>query len=196
MNAGIVTSFLIGGLLLLSILQMNFTVNSNAAQTTLQIVTKNNMQAITTTLTSDLGRMGHNVDSGVQVVDNSSNSEKITFQADIDGTVRTITWEFKDDTEFSESANPNDYQLVRTGPVSTGNVQTTVYAAVHFNVTYFDADGNTTGDMGEVKQINIELLSESPEAIGQNSSSDSDVYGRSFWQKTIVPPSMQFRGNN
>lgn len=196
MNFGIVTSFLIGGLLMLSILQMNFTVNTNAAQTTLQIVSKNHMEAITRTLDGDLGRMGYNVDAGEQVISSSSGPKKISFQADIDGTVSTITWEFKDTDEFTASANPNDYKLLRTGPVSTGNVQTTVYPAVHFKLTYYDLDGNITTDYGLAKQIKVELMSESPEAIMRNTSSDGEAYGRTFWQKTIVPPSIQFRDNN
>ena len=204
MNLGITTSFIVGGLLLLSILQMTFTVGSNATETTLQLMAKQNLRTISQTLNSDFNRMGY-IQAGnsitSQIIDNSSNSTRITFQADIDNSTpgaETIIWKFRKSTsgEYDSSPNPNDYQLVRTGPVSPGNIDDTIYPVVDFELTYLDQNGNditSSGNKENVRKIKVEVLTESPDAISINN--DNRRYGRSHWSRTITPPSLQFNTN-
>lgn len=204
MNIGITTSFVVGGLLLLSILQMTFTVGSNATETTLQLMAKENIRTISQTLNNDFSRMGY-IQAGNSitgdVINNSSNSTKIIFQADIDNSTpgaETITWEFLNSTsgEYSSSPNPNDYQLKRTGPVSSGNVDDTIYPVVDFKLTYFDRNGNditSSGNKENVRKIKVEVLTESPDAI--STKNGTKRYGRSHWSRTITPPSLQFNTN-
>ena len=198
MNLGITTSFIVGGLLLLSIMHMTFTVQSNSTQTTLQSISKNKVQAISQTISADFQRMGYGVDLGDPVDDviHSISSDKISFEADLhdDGSPETITWEFTN-TEYSESQNPNDYELIRTGPVSSGSgsVEST-YAVTSFNLTYYEDDGTVTTNKSEVDRIKIELVCESPQKI--TVSDGDDIFGRSFWQRTIVPPSIHIRQMN
>lgn len=198
MNLGMTTSFIIGGVLLLSIMHMTFTVQSNSTQTTLQSISKKQIRTISQTITADIKRMGYGVDQSEPVsnVLHSISSDKISFEADIDdnGLTETITWEFTN-TKYTGSPNPNDYELVRTGPVSptSGSVKTT-YSATSFNLTYYDAEENVTTNRSEVDRIKIEVVCESPERIAVNNG--DDIFGRSFWQHTIVPPGIQIRQTN
>lgn len=175
MNIGITTSFLVGGLLLLSILHMNFTVSSNSTEATLQLVAKNRMMAVTETMTADFGRMGYNVPANQDVIISSS-PQDITFQADVDddGSTETISWIF----------NSNDSTLVRTGPVSSGGPSE--------EMTYPVSDFELQIQGNSRIQVKVECMS--PEPISHNPNGN-DVYARSLWQKTFAPPSLQFRQN-
>lgn len=198
MNLGMTTSFIIGGLLLLSILHMTFTVQSNSMQTTLQSISKKQVQTISQVITADFKRMGYGVNQSQPVEDviHSISSDKISFEADIDdnGITETITWEFTN-TKYTSSANPNDYKLIRTGPVSptSGSVETT-YPATSFDFTYYNIEGNVTTNRSEVDRIKIEVVCESPQKIAVTNG--DDIFGRSFWQRTIVPPSVHLRQTN
>lgn len=198
MNIGITTSFVVGGLLLLSILQMNLTVNNDAAATTMQIAAKNQVQAITQTLTADFNRMGYNVNSSKQVILNFK-SNKITFRGDIDEShpgVETITWNFTNGN-YKATDNPDDHKLIRTGSVSAGSgSKPLTYPAVSFKLTPYNwqhvdlSDSTQKVIKEQTEQIKIEVLCESPEAILANGPDGKKVYGRSFWQQTIIPPSL------
>lgn len=195
MNIGITTSFIIGGLLLLSILHMNITVSNNSMQTTMQMTSKNYTKAISETISADVQRMGFQV-SGEEIRDVilKAESDEIQFKTDLndDGSVETITWEMTSD-EFSKSSNPNDYELVRTGPVKAGGPvdAKSVFPVVSFEVTYFDTRNQPTSTIEDIDQIGIEIVTESPEAVTINGGNKN--YGRSFWQRTFVPPSLHLR---
>lgn len=193
MNLSIITSFVVGGLLLLSILHMNFTVSNDSMQTTVQMVSKNRLQAVTQTLTADLQRMGFGVPPGDPVI-NSMSAEKISFQANLDGTERTIIWEFRNTSHYTASTNPNDYELVRTGPISAGSVQSITYPVVSFKLTYYDIQDNETNSPADVDYIKASVVVESPDAV--SNVQGVQTYGRSFWQQTIVPPSLHIRKLN
>jgi hypothetical protein len=201
MNIGITTSFIVGGLLLLSILHMNMAVSNNSMQTTMQMTSKNYTKAVSETIAADVQRMGFQV-AGEEVRDVIliAESDRIQFKTDLDddGSVETITWELTS-TEFSKSSNPDDYELVRTGPVKAGGAVNakSVYPVTSFEVTYYDTrhqDLGSSPDIEDIDQIGIEIITESPEPITMNGGKKS--YGRSFWQRTFVPPSLHIRQAN
>ena len=194
MNLGIVTSFVVGGLLLLSIMHMNFTVSSNSMQTTLQMLSKQNLRGISQTLTSDFQQMGYNV-SGNDVDDvlNSIGKNEISFQADVDhdGSVETVIWRLTSDS-YDSSTNPNDLVLERVGPVQSGGGSvTSTYPAISFELTYYDTNHEVTSNIDEIDQIGIEIITESPAPVTTQNGNEN--YSRSFWQRTIVPPSLHIR---
>lgn len=193
MNLSIITSFAVGGLLLLSILQMNFTVSSNSAQTAMHIVSKNRMQAVSETVKADFQRMGFGV-AGPNVSDvitSINGSSGITFQSDLDdnGTTETISWQFTN-TPYSASVNPNDTTLVRTVTSASGT-ETYNYPAVSFDLTYYDNNNTETTTVNNIDHVKIEIVCESPDPI--STTSGNSEYARSFWQRTIVPPSVHIR---
>jgi hypothetical protein len=198
MNIGITTSFIVGGLLLLSILHMNMAVSNNSMQTTMQMTSKNYTKAVSETISADVQRMGFQVaGEEIQDVILKAESDEIQFKTDLDddGSVETITWELTSD-KYSKSSNPNDYELVRTGPVSAGGPvdAKSVFPVVSFEVTYFDTRNQPTSTIEDIDQIGIEIVTESPEAVTTNGGNKN--YGRSFWQRTFVPPSLHIRQLN
>jgi hypothetical protein len=90
MNFGIITSFVIGGLMLLSILAFNMNMSASTQETTLTTITQQKMNAIVDVLSYDLNRVGYNNNDAV--VFNKpiliGNDNEIEFQT-ADG---NVTW--------------------------------------------------------------------------------------------------------
>jgi hypothetical protein len=169
---------------------MNFAFSNNSMQTTLQVVAKNRAQTISQTLTADFKRMGYGV-AGSQVTDvitTLEDSTKISFEADLDndGTPESITWHYQVNTKYTASANPDDYVLTRT----VGS-ETYTYPAVSFKFTFYDSGYNPTSTIADVSRIGVEVVCESSEAI--STGNGQEQYGRAFWQRTIIPPSIHIR---
>ncbi len=190
MNIGITTSFIVGGLLMLSILHMNYTVSNNSRQSTMQMIAKTKQQTISQTITADFQRMGYGVKENEPVI-TFAGSEKIVFKATIGGSKHNIIWQFNSSAKYKKTENPNDYKLRRTGPVANGKVSTTFYSVVSFNLTYYDMQGNETTAKSKVDKIKVKIVTESPQPL--TSSTGKKEYGRSFWQRTIVPSSLHIR---
>lgn len=188
MNMGIVTSFLVGGLLLLAMLQFNNQVMQSTSQTTLDVNSKKHMETMRKIITHDFNRMGFGEANEI----NAFNPPHfINFKADINGTgTKTIKWRFKKNKKVTDTSNPDDRVLMRVGPVSesNGNKKTT-YNVVDFSITgYSDIYGNNeTTDTDQIRSLLVEIVYEAPESM----SEDND-YPRTVWQKHIVPNNLQF----
>lgn len=190
MNIGVVTSFAIGGLLLLSILHMNMTVSNNSMHTTQQLISKNKMQTVVDVISADIQRMGHGVAASDPII-NSIGQDRISFQAQINGQMREIVWDFRESEPYTASPNPDDYKLVRKDISASGNVETLTYPAISFELDYFDTNHSQTNTISEVDQIEITFVSESANKLPQDGG--EELYARSFWEKTFVPPSLHIR---
>lgn len=188
MNMGIVTSFLVGGLLLLAMLQFNNQVMQNASQTTLDVNDKKHIETMRRIITQDVSRIGFGKNSKI----NAFNPPHfINFKADIYGNgTKMVKWQFKENKKVKDTSNPDDRVLMRVGPISESNGnKPTRYNVVDFSITgYSDIYGNhETTDKKEVKSLLIEIVYESPESI-----SEDNYYPRTVWQKHIVPNNLQF----
>lgn len=205
MDLGIVTSYVIAGMIFLAITMMTLSLSQSTTELTLNQNARKNVQTVGEMLNYDIPKIGYNkverIGSGS--ID-SATSNRITFKSNIDNsddeTIETVTWEFTD-KPIAASGNPNDYVLRRSQNWGkTGQDVTEITLGVtNFSIRYYSEYGQTeanamatpvTGaDLDKIKQIEIELEAESPAAIGNRSGSDR--YLRSAWKKRFSPGNLE-----
>ena len=192
MNISLITSYAVGGLLLLSILTLNNMVMIESSKTTVDISNKVYVDNLREVITNDLNRIGYGFSASI----NSVSENKIVFNADVFGNGLTqITWEFEDDNAVNATSNPDDYVLKRIGPVDASNTsETMTFRVIDFKITaYKDRDGQElAADESELKSVRVELIYESPEPLGRGDG----TYYRSVWRKHFVPNNIQFQDLN
>lgn len=200
MSINLVTSFTVGGLLMLSMILLNGQLMENSASTTMNYQAKANVESITRIVSNDILKAGYNVPNSTAVFIYADSTELI-FRSDVfnEDVISTITWEWENpDTEYTRGSNPNDYVLRRT--VNNGtSIVTSSFAATHFKFTYFDADDNElftpVTNLGLIRRIEVELISQSTDPAGRTSFG-ANTYESSFWSRKFIPNSLQFRALN
>jgi hypothetical protein len=190
MKLGIITSFLIGGLLMLATIRFNTRVMQESVEITMNVSNKSHLEALRQVISHDFSRIGFG--EGNQI--NTLKSWQIVFKADIygDGT-SVVKWQFNENKKVKETPNPNDRVLTRHGPVnSTGAQVKTTFHVVDFSITaYEDTSGETeTTDPDKIKSLRVEIVFESPEEVG------SQGYAKTVWRKLIIPNNLQFKNLN
>ncbi len=194
MNIGIVTSFLVGGLLLLSILFFNAQIQNHTQETTLSTITNEKLENLVDIISHDISRIGYQyTNTVISTLDN----DEIVFWGDIfdndvlDATRVTWSWE-KPSSPVSSSQNPNDYYLVREGPTSSNTDDgITKFPVSYFNISYLNAVGAATSNSNNVKEIEIEIIMESPEPYFQNGNANSAPnYYRTVWKRSFFPTNL------
>ena len=139
MNVGLTTSFIIAGILMLSILSMNTSISHSSTELTLDQITQRKANTISEILKHDISNIGYKENDAIDHSIKDAKEDKIEFESDIDrdGTVETITWHYT--TTASNSKNPNDYVLVR----DVDGQQTTFKSGVtDFEFIYLDKNRN------------------------------------------------------
>lgn len=191
MNMGIVTSFIVGGLLLLAMLQFNNRVLQNSVEMTMSINEKNNIGTIRQVISQDFSRLGFGVGDTITVF-NPPHHIRFTSNVYNQGNAQVI-WNFQENAPVPQTSNPNDRRLLRVGPVdSSGSNQTSVFKVVDFKLTgYSDITGQTeTTDPSALRSISVTVVYEAPESVSLNS--DTTYYPRAVWSKHFVPINLQF----
>jgi len=208
MNLGLITSYIIAALLLLSILAMNLNVQNSSAELTITQMTKNRLINITTMLNDDLPNMGYDVDKSSQESMGSilldADDNRIEFyrniQSDLTKDPDRVIWELLDESPPNAN-NLNVKTLIRvvidgnTGVPDTTHIRSGV---THFELRYYNTVGSILTDnmpspvtIGDVKQIHLRLELQADEKLYNRASSDGR-YVRSVWEKRYTPPNLQF----
>ncbi|WP_018128136.1 hypothetical protein [Balneola vulgaris] len=199
MNVGIVTSFVIGGLMLISVLAFNNSVMNSTIETTTSVIAQNKIDDLVTVLTNDISRLGYNTGTADNFLINTGTTMK--FKGDIfDGDETknldydVVVWTFSN-TAAGSTTNPNDYILTRTWDPTpnggTGDEEISTYTVTHFELKYFNGQGQATTDPNVIKQIEIEIVQESGEPYYTNRAGEANYY-RSVWKRTIIPNNLMF----
>lgn len=201
MNLGLVTSYIIGGLLMLAILMMNINLSSSSSELSMSETTKERTSAIAEMITWDIPKIGYDlvekIDPDTAFVQADSN--KITFWSNVDnsGGVEQITWEFTTNPVTSTS-NPNDFILRR---VENGVATNITLGVTRFLIRYYDEYGDidksqkmTTpiapANFANIRQIEIEIVCESAERLRTTVSADGR-YIKSAWEKRFSPANLE-----
>ncbi|RNC85712.1 MAG: hypothetical protein ED557_02765 [Balneola sp.] len=188
MNIGIVTSFAIGGILMISILAFNGRVLSQSAENTVSVSTQIKLNEIIELVNNDFNRIGFGTGTSDPFV--KIEADDIIFEADaFDGDsygVTNIRWEFDKAAQVTTTKNPNDFYLKRTGPITGSTYGETRFPVAHFSVVYKTANDAVTTNTATVKKISVEIIIESPEPYSK-SSDGTDLYQRTVWKRTFVP---------
>lgn len=198
MNLGLTTSFIIAGILLLSILSMNRNISQSSQELTMRQVTQMHTGTVSQILEKDIPNIGYQQSGTISSPITDAKNDFIQFKSDIDndGTVETIEWEFTD-TDIS-SPNPDDKVLVRR---VGGDVSEFKTGITNFEITYLDEDrneisisllsellGGAQSERDKIRFIEISFTVESKEKIGRVGNAD---YTKSTWEKQFTPQNLR-----
>ena len=212
MNIGMVTSYVIAGMLLLGIAMMNIRVQTSSAELTISQMVREYVVNITDMLDDDIPNMGYHVDRTTADVTSTGNrilveadSSKISFFRNLtDDPTRTpdlITWELKQDTVFA--GNPDIKTLTRSiqfQSSGTPDVNDIQLGVTNFEIRYYNTVGAALGSnmatplsaaqMASVEQIYIVLEVQSREPVYERATGDGR-FVRTVWEKRYTPINLQ-----
>lgn len=199
MNIGIVTSYVIAGMLLLAILMMNMNMNTSSTELLLTQVTREQSRNISDILSYDIPKIGYNrtgvTDSLILYADSTLLRFKSNIDNSTDGSVETVEWELID-TPVPGSENPNHKILRRTVDGIANDITTGV---TNFQLRYYDEYGDdmsnymtmpvASGSLGNIKQVYIKLVVESQFKYRSRTFPDGK-YVMSVWEKRFSPQNL------
>ena len=156
----IMGSFLIGGLLLLTVFNLNADLMDRSYGGSLDLIAQEHAASIAELIEYDFRKIGFGVDDSTAAII-SADSSRITFWSDIDAdsAIDSVRYFLGDVSEASSTPNPLDrvlYRLVNGEPERDVNLGVT-----NFALTYFDANRNATTTPSEIRTIQVDLTVES-----------------------------------
>lgn len=194
MNLGLVTSFIVGGVIMISILAMNMSVSQSSVELTLNQMNKVKLNDVAEIISHDIPKIGYNRKELTPVLIEEADSNIIVFYSNIDNSldesVERITWQLTDQ-EVASTDNPNDFRLMR----EVDGVQNFIDLGVtRFRLSYYSTAGGDTpmalpvtgSDLNDIKQIRVEVMVESAMPMNHNVQSTGD-YLKSAWEKRFSP---------
>lgn len=197
MNASFITSFVIGGMVLLSILAMNFSISQNNTELAISRNVKQHVSTVADMISHDIPKIGSNWMGKINNPISTADSNKIVFFSNIDNDtaseVEKITWTYGN-SGVSSTPNPNDYVLTRhtvQGGV-TVNKSDIDFGVTKFRIKYYSTIGGQTpmatpvANPENIRQIEVELVLESANKYRENFDSDGR-YIKSAWTKRFSP---------
>ncbi|WP_441001503.1 hypothetical protein [Fodinibius sp. SL11] len=212
MNAGLITSFIVAGILMVSIINMNTSVVNSSSELTMTQFTRERMASISRMISEDIQKMGYNRTGKTDPILQVANSHKIKFHSNIDNStdnsVEVITWEFRKDLEITSSKNQNDRVLHRIVKNEDGSEEVTEIklGVTEFKIGYYTTYGGSISEdslstpvdgslYDDLKQFYIKLKVESPEKIVMGSKGEGR-YITSVWEKRFSPPNLEETAEN
>jgi len=206
MNIGLITSYVIAGIILIAILSMNMSVSSSSNEITLSQVTRERAETISDIMSNDIQKIGYNRKSKTNPVLTVAEGKKIQFRSNIDNStdnsVEIVTWEFTN-TAVTSTPNPSDRVLKRTvRDASSGSIISTTpfkSGVISFRINYYKKYGSKRSDslstpvtgsaLNNIKQLYIALKIQSKEKVYNGSNGH---YVTSIWEKRFSPPNLEF----
>lgn len=180
MNVSLVTGFIIGGMLLLSLMALNNRIGQNSGLVVMQQITQQRVDAIAAVASSDFRKIGQGGSGTAAISFYTENS--ITFTTSFDGlTNTTIRWVYDTTATIAGSPNPNDRSLLRIENSDTTRIDMGV---TQFTLLYFNASGGTPATADEIRRIRLQLMVEGDASYGNEIS-------RQFWESDFTPRAIQ-----
>lgn len=188
MNIGLITTFVIGGLFMISILAFNQQLSMGSQEFLLNKVNQEYMNELVAIVSNDFNRIGYN--SGTAVPFTTLSSEAILFQGDAydnDNFGSTnIRWYWDKTDPVTTTPNPNDYYLKRVGPLTANTIGTIQFPVTFFQLKYYASNGTETVDRTSVKKVEVQIITETGEAY-TISRNGTDFFPKSVWKRIFVP---------
>lgn len=187
MNVGLLTSFLVAGLMTLSIYSFNRSVNENTREA---ISGSNNLERLSEVaelLSNDFNKIGFR--APVNPI-NTFSAEELRFVGDVynndnfDTTSVRWFWDLND--PVTATSNPNDFYLKRTGPVSESTLGEIKIPVTYFHIKYYAGDGSITTERRNIRKLEVELVFESGEPY-RYKADDTPVFYRTVWKRIFLP---------
>lgn len=209
MNLGLVTSFIIAALLLLSIIGMNLRISGSSTELTLSQMTRQHLSTVADMLNDDLPNMGYDINSRTVPVLTYADSNRIQFYRNVyrdpNREPEKITWELTIQNP-SGGSNPNHRTLIRVEEeAATGQRDTTRIRSgvTRFRLRYYNNEHGKDLDnhmnpwpmadslaLSAVKQIHLNLEVQSAEPVYLRAGSDGRFI-RSVYEKRYSPRNIE-----
>ncbi|WP_018128363.1 hypothetical protein [Balneola vulgaris] len=198
MNIGLITSFIISGILILMLGFMNIGVSQNSTEVVLSQFRQSQKYDVQELVTFDLPKIGYDFNLSIDTAIVYGDDKKLVFYSNVDnssdGSIETITWEFTS-TGINETVNPNDKVLTRTVDSELTEIKTGVTL---FEFAYYDSLGSTTSlaiplsndDRAKVVQIGVTLKIESDEKVKTRTDKEGS-YLITMWNKRFSPRNLK-----
>ncbi|HDH57706.1 MAG TPA: hypothetical protein ENF16_03750 [Bacteroidetes bacterium] len=176
-----VGSFIIGGLLLMMILNVNANFNMMSTENRLDLMVQENLAELIEEIEFDFRKIGYGVQNpSLSII--SADTSSISFWADLDndGTLDQVSYTLGPTSDVFGTVNPRDRILYRSinGTQTGGSL-----GVVDFQLTLYDISGTQTTDPTLVKSLDYYLLLESPFPM-------DTTYARSAWTGTVHPKNL------
>lgn len=175
-------SFLIGGMLLLNIVNMNANASTQSSLYSVTRISQKNLVASVQIIENDFRKMGYGVANPTKSI-LIADTSRIKFLADIDrnGVMDTIDYYIGPTTELGGSPNPRDrflYRVINGETPSSANL-----GIVRFRLDYYDQDLKKVSLLEAIKIVEIRVEVESPFPLFDEST-QLYTYPSAFWKQT------------
>jgi len=182
MNIGLLTSFVIGGILLVSILAVNADLLQSGVQSSLNLDAKQNVATISTVVGQDLRKVGFRMPDTLSSV-YAMDSTRFGFYGDVDddGDIDSVEWVFLPNSDESSSTNPNDRKCYR---IMNGDTLSLGTGVTELSFVFMDSTGTETGSAATLRRIKTALTCES---LG----STDNQFETSAWSQVFIPINLQ-----
>lgn len=202
MNFGMITSYVIAGFLMLTILAVNQSVSNSNQELTTSLIKNTHTRAVGEVLESDIPKIGYKQKGFIAPSDIflSATNYKLSFRSDLDndGDIEIITWEFDPDKTPEHAKNPHVNTLIRTvEDESTGALDATEIkmGVTDFRILYFNEYGSATPmshpvNGSDVRQIEVKIELQSDFQLSSRPESVSK-YMVTKWQKRFSPVNLR-----
>src|SRR4030042_1383465 len=132
----LVGSTIIGGLVILMILQVNSSILDSSTTLSMDKLSQTNLTSLVEEIEYDLRKIGFKATTGAKIITAGTNT--ISYRCDIDnnGTIDTVAYLMSDTTALSSTANPRDRLLYRTVNGSPSNL-TSNLGVTNFRLWYY-----------------------------------------------------------
>ncbi len=179
----LIGSIVIGALILLSFQQFQGEVTRDLYVNTIEHMTYNNLDGVTSLVEYDFSRIGFGINDPTVVAITQTDTAGLWYRLDSngDGVLENVHYYLSDVNAAAMTANPYDRLLLRQ--VSGGTPDTVSTGVRSFRLTYYDGDGNIAASPLEIKTLVVSLALESAYAY-------DNQYPRFVWQKRITPSSL------
>ena len=185
----VVGSFIIGGIILLILVNLNLSSSNSAAENLKNNISQSNLTSTAQIIENDLYKIGYRITGEWIVV---ADSTELKFFADIDnnGIKDSIHYYIGETSQLFSTFNPNDrllYRVVNNETPKSSNV------VVDFSFSYFDSLGamlsytslKNASSRRKIKTITVNMYVESTEPV-------EGIYPGVAWKKTIIPKNLKF----
>lgn len=192
MNSGLITSFVIGGLLLISILYMQMNISRSSTKLTMSQISQQNVDTVSDLLSHDIQKVGFDefstIDNPIIIADSS----QLRFESNLDnsGATEIVEWIYDQSSTLASSTNPNAHLLIRK---VDGNTTQLPVGVTNFKFTYLNSQKQIlptpVSAPADIRYIKVKLVVSSKEKLGKMGSGEAE-YVKSYWEKTFSPKNL------
>lgn len=183
----LIGSIVIGSLLMFSVFNFQSEAKQHSFEYSNSLILQHTAMSVIELLEQDLRQIGYGYNFPALSV---FASDSITFYADLfdDGVLDTVNYRLGDVSETPGTTNPRDkifYRQVNSEPQIDAALGVT-----NFQLIFFDAAGDTTVNLTDIRTIEVTLEFESTEPY-YDKLTTMPKYASYYWREKITPMSLQ-----